>query len=210
MIYDFNINDFIKNFSTSCSKTQIRKFQKGEVITNYIQKRNQFCLLISGSADLVRYDLDGNKTIIERISENDAFGEIFHIINTNNEFFVEAKKACVVLFFKYDDIKDKCSKNCVFHSQLQSYLPEIILHKVVDLNARIELLTNRSIRNKLISYFNTLSNKTFSPNITLDMSLTNLADYLSVDRSAMMRELKALREEGFISKNGNIITLLHK
>ena len=81
---------------------------------------------------------------------------------------------------------------------------------MVDLNSRIELLTNRSIRNKLISYFNTLSDKTFSPNITLDMSLTNLADYLSVDRSAMMREIKALREEGFITKNGNIITLLHK
>ena len=210
MRLDFDVNEFIQDFSHSCSKVQIKSFQKGEVITNYIQKRNQFCMLIYGSADLVRYDLNGNKTIVERISEGNAFGEIFYTINTNNEFFVEAKKACSVLFFKYDDIKNKCKNNCKFHNILSEKLPEIILNKVIDLNTRIELLTNRSIRDKLVGYFNTLSTRTFSKTITLDLSLTNLADYLCVDRSAMMRELKSLKEEGFIDKNGNKITLLHK
>ena len=208
MNLNFDINEFIQEFSHSCTKVQIKNFQKGEVITNYIQKRNQFCMLISGSADLVRYDLNGNKTIIERISEGNAFGEIFYTINTNNELFVEAKKNSSVLFFKYEDIKNKCKSNCKFHSILSEKLPEIILNKVIDLNTRIELLTNRSIRDKLIGYFSTLSTKTFSKTITLDLSLTNLADYLCVDRSAMMRELKALKEEGFIKKNGDKITLL--
>ena len=31
---------------------------KNEVITSYIAKRNQFCILIEGNADLVRYDLN--------------------------------------------------------------------------------------------------------------------------------------------------------
>lgn len=210
MNLDFDVKQFIEEFSHSCTKVQIKQFQKGEVITNYIQKRNQFCMLISGSADLVRYDLNGNKTIVERISEGQAFGEIFYTINTNNEFFVEAKKNSSVLFFKYDDIKTKCRNNCKFHTVLSDRLPEIILNKVIDLNTRIELLTNRSIRDKLIGYFTTLSTKTFSKTITLDLSLTNLADYLCVDRSAMMRELKSLKEDGFITKNGNKITLLHK
>ncbi|MBR3002957.1 MAG: Crp/Fnr family transcriptional regulator [Clostridia bacterium] len=210
MTLNFDVKQFIQDFSHECSKVQIKNFQKGEVITNYIQKREQFCMLISGSADLVRYDLNGNKTIIERIAEGHAFGEIFYTINTNNEFFVEAKKNCSVLFFKYADIKNKCNKTCKFHEVLSEKLPEIILDKVIDLNTRIELLTNRSIRDKLIGYFSTLSTKTFSKTITLDLSLTNLADYLCVDRSAMMREMKALKEEGFIRKNGNKITLLHK
>ena len=42
------------------------------------------------------------------------------------------------------------------------------------------------------------------------INTANLADYLSVDRSAMMRELKNLVDEGFISKNGNRIKLLYK
>ena len=41
------------------------------------------------------------------------------------------------------------------------------------------------------------------------MSQQDLADYLAIDRCAMTRELKYLKEEGFISVNGRVITLLY-
>ena len=50
----------------------------------------------------------------------------------------------------------------------------------------------------------------YDKSFILPFSLTDLADYLSVDRSAMMRELKLLRDEGFIEKNGNKITLKYQ
>ena len=80
----------------------------------------------------------------------------------------------------------------------------------MNLNTRIELLTKRSTRDKLITYFTSLSKKSFSKSFKLSLSLTDLADYLGVDRSAMMRELKLLKEDGFIQKDGNRITLLYK
>ena len=40
------------------------------------------------------------------------------------------------------------------------------------------------------------------------MSYTALAQYLSVDRSAMTRELKNLEEEGIIEKNGKQIHIV--
>lgn len=89
-------------------------------------------------------------------------------------------------------------------------MPELILNKMTVLNTRIELLTKRSIRDKLIGYFTLISSKNLNKSFTLPFSLTDLADYLSVDRSAMMREMKSLKEEGFIEKNGNRITLLYK
>jgi CRP-like cAMP-binding protein len=82
------------------------------------------------------------------------------------------------------------------------------MQNTIKLNARIELLTKKNIRDKLISYFNIQSSKNFSKTFSLPFSLTDLADYLSVDRSAMMRELSHLKEEGFIKKEGNKITLL--
>ena len=45
--------------------------------------------------------------------------------------------------------------------------------------------------------------------ITIPFSYTDLADYLSVDRSAMTRELSHLIEDGFIKKTGNKIMLLY-
>ena len=81
---------------------------------------------------------------------------------------------------------------------------------VVSLNTRVELLTKKNIRDKLLSYFELLSTQSLSKSFFLPFSLTDLADYLSVDRSAMMRELSHLKEEGFIEKKGNRITLLYE
>ena len=210
MNLNFDINSFFETISQSCKNVQKKSFSRGEIITSYIEKRNQFCILLNGEADLVRYDLTGNKTIIEHFSKNDVFGEVFYVVTTNNELSVEAKKRCEVLFFSYDNIHTKCKSNCKFHQTLAENLPEIILHKVTDLNTRIELLTKRTIREKLIGYFSIISSRNLSKTFTLPFSLTDLADYLSIDRSAMMRELSLLKEEGFIEKVGNKITLLYK
>ena len=210
MNLSFDIEDFLRDFENSCNKVQKKSFEKNQVITSYIQKRNQFCILISGNADLVRYDLNGNRTIIDHFTNNDVFGEVFYNVTTNNELLVEAKSKCEVLIYSYQNIHYKCKQNCKFHQKLSEYLPELILDKVTSLNMRVELLTKRSTRDKLLGYFNLLSTRTLSKTFKLPFSLTDLADYLSVDRSAMMRELKLLKEENFIKKNGKMITLLYK
>ena len=207
---NFNMENFIRDFSDSCQKRQKKVFSKNEVVTTYIKNRNQLCILIDGHADLVRYDLNGNRTIVEHFSKNSLFGEVFYTITTNNELLVEAKSNCTVLFYIYDDIFHKCRNNCKFHQTLSESLPQLILNKVTDLNMRIELLTKRSTRDKLLGYFSLLSTRNLSKSFELPFSLTDLADYLSVDRSAMMRELKLLKEDGFIEKIGNRIIPLYK
>lgn len=202
------IVDLGKSISDNCTKVQRKFFTKGQIITTYIEKRKQICILINGTADLIRYDQKGNKDIIESFNSNDIFGEAFYPVNTNNELFVLATSNCEALLFSYDDIHIKCKSNCKFHSTLISYLLELILARNIRQNTRIEILSKRTIREKLLSYFSILSSKTFSKNIALPFSLTSLADYLSVDRSAMMREIKSLIDEGFIAKEGNKIKLL--
>ena len=208
MYVSFDIEQFIQDFSKSCNKVQKKSFKKNVVITSYIQKRDQLCILISGSADLVRYDLNGNKTIIDHFSKHDVFGEVFYDVTTNNELLVESKENCEVLFFSYSDMHNKCKPGCKFHEKLSEHLPELILDKVTTLNMRVELLTKRSTRDKLLGYFNLLSTKALNKTFTLPFSLTDLADYLSVDRSAMMREIKLLKNENIIKKEGKKITLL--
>lgn len=205
----FKVSDFVKDLDLNCCKVQKKNFDKGEVITNYIAKRNQLCILLWGEAELVRYDYNGNKNIVEHFSSNDIFGEIFYTVSTNNELFVEAREASCVLFFIYDDIKTKCKKNCNFHEKLLVNLPELFLNEIIGLNMRIELLSKRTIREKLQGYFNIVSTRNMSRSFKIPFSLTDLADYLSVDRSAMMRELKSLKDDGFIEKSGNRITLLY-
>lgn len=206
---NFNIENFSNKLLNSCDKVQLKTFEKNEIVTTYIINRNQVCIVLNGSADLMRYDFNGNQTIVEKFNKFDVFGEIFYQINTNNELFVIAKEKSKILIFNYDIFEKKCKKNCKMHEELLIGLPNLVLTKVSDLNLRIELLSKKTIRDKLISYFRILSEKNFSKTFTLPLSLTDLADYLSVDRSAMMREIKSLKNEGFIKKTDkNKITLL--
>ena len=209
MDIDFNTSDFFSKLSETCQKVKKRSFSKGSTITTYVEKRNQLCILLSGEADLIRYDFNGNKTIIGNFSDNDIFGEALYPANTNNELFVQARKDSTVLFFIYDNILNPCRPDCKFHDEFSSKLQLLMMNKIISLNTRIELLTKKNIRDKLLSYFQLISSKNLSKTFTIPFSLTDLADYLSVDRSAMMRELSHLKEEGFIKKKGNKITLLY-
>lgn len=203
------ISQIVENISQSCTRMQKKKFAKGDTITSYIEKRQQICILLSGKADLIRYDLNGNKDIVDRFSKNDIFGEAFFPVNTNNELFVLATEKSEVMLFLYDNIQVKCKSNCKFHDTLVANLLELVMQNSVHQNSRIEILSKRTIRDKLLTYFSILSTKNFSKSIEIPFSFTSLADYLSVDRSAMMREIKGLIDEGFISKKGNRIKLLY-
>ena len=89
--------NFFEDFSCNCKNVQKKSFKKNQTITTYIQKRNQICILQNGEADLVRYDFNGGKSIIEHFTKNDIFGEAFYVVTTNNELSVEAKK--IVMFY---------------------------------------------------------------------------------------------------------------
>ena len=124
MEYIRDIESFLKDFSCNCKSVQKKSFKKNQTITTYIQKRNQICIILNGEADLVRYDLNGDKTIIEHFTKNDIFGEALYIVTTNNELSVEAKKGCEVLFFNYNNIHQKCRNNC---SSIRLYLKTFLI-----------------------------------------------------------------------------------
>ena len=211
MEYDFNeFLEFFNSLEVKCAKTIKHSYKKNETITTYIENRQQVCIMLKGEADLIRYDYNGNKTIIGHFSELNVFGEVLYPANTNNELFVQAKSDCEVLFFSYSNIWTKCKTNCPYHKDFSEYFNKLIITKVINLNTRVELLTKKNIRDKLLSYFNILSGKQFSRKISIPFSYTDLADYLGIDRSAMMREISHLEEEHQIEKNGKNIKLLYE
>ncbi len=57
-------------------------------------------------------------------------------------------------------------------------------------------------------YFRQQAEREGRATFTLPFSLSMLADYIATDRSAMMRELKHLRQEKLIQAEGREITLL--
>ena len=83
----------------------------------------------------------------------------------------------------------------------------LISDKAQALSERVDVLSRRSIREKLLCYFNQLAEKEGSRTFQLPFSLSMLADYIATDRSAMMRELKKMKDEHLVEVAGRQVTL---
>jgi len=172
-------------------------------------KRDDFIAIIdSGSVQLVFNDYDGNKTIIEDINEGGIFGSITSSIY-NEEVSCITKEETQITYIEYNEITNdeiiKTDSYIIFIKNLIKILSEQVSSK----NNRIELLTKKTTRDKLLEYFKLKSQEKGSKTFTIPITFTELANYLSVDRSAMTREISYLKEEGFIKTNGRKITLLY-
>ena len=191
-----------------CFQAQMREFNADEKINLNTQNENRIGIILEGSADLMKYDQDGNRNIIEHLCEQDIFGTVFFSPYDENDIEIVACDKCKVVFFDYQHLIKRCEKACLHHSILVSNVLQIFSSKTRQLHARIETLSQRSIRNKLLNYFYQLAFQNHSDSFDIPFALNAMADYLFVDRSAMLREMKKMREEGIIKSKGRHVTLL--
>lgn len=188
-----------------CFDAKTRTFKKDRTIVTNIINIKMIGIILEGTANMEKYDYNGNRSIIEKLEKNSVFGEVFSRLGS--DISVIATSDCEVLFIEYEYLIKRCKKGCIYHSILTNNVLQLLSKKIVDLNKRLEILSKRTIRDKLLSYFELLANNNPKRSFTLPFTYTDLADYLSIDRSAMMREIKNLKEEGFIETNGKKITL---
>ena len=191
-----------------CFKAQLKEYEPDEVISLYATG-NRVGIILEGEADLIKYDQDGNRNIIEHLNEQDIFGQVFFATYDENEVDVIAYSKCRIVFFDYQHLIKRCENACMHHSILVSNVLQIFSNKTRQLHARIETLSQRSIRNKLLNYFYQLAFQNHSDSFEIPFSLNAMADYLFIDRSAMLREMKKMREEGIMESKGRHVELLH-
>lgn len=182
-------------------------YKSNQTIAYSIGNRKIIGIIEEGSANLVRYDYDGKRDIIEEMNEGDIFSDLF-LSTSNVELSVISTTDCKVTFIEYNDLIEEAKKSDTALTLVDNLI-YLMANKLIKRNERIELLTTRSIRNKLLNYFELQAKKNNSKSFNLMYSYTDLADYLSVDRSAMMRELKNLKEDKLIKDTNKKITILY-
>ena len=161
-----------------------------------------------GEAAVIRVDEMGISTVMEELRLGGVFGQSLAFAGSvNDSVQVVARSTCEVLFIDYPHIFKRCERACTHHSILVQNMLRLIAEKAQGLSERVDVLSRRSIREKLLCYFRQLADKEGAEQFTLPFSLSTLADYIATDRSAMMRELKRLREEGIVASEGRIFTL---
>ena len=192
----------------NCFNPELRTFRKGETILVYEQEIKYLCVLLSGKAHLYCVDIDGEYTLLENYMPNDIFGEVFTLPYSGLGYVAEADSDCTVMFIKMSSIYGRCSNACDHHTKINSNLFQLTAKKAQMLALRINMISKKTVRQKLLCYFEYLEEKTQSRSFETELSLSQLASYLCVDRTSLMRELRLMRDEGIIASSGRKITLL--
>ena len=202
------ISDEEYNKMMLCFQSVERTFRADTNICTYGENMGKIGILLEGEATLMRTQSDGRQTILEYLKTGDIFGEPLSVYSSKLDMIqLRSIKRCHVQFIDYGHLTKRCERACSYHSQLVSNALEMMSQRASQLSERLEVLSQRSTREKLICYFRLMSAGEQKKRFEMSFSFSSLADYLSVDRSAMMREIKKLKEEGIISVDKKTVTL---
>lgn len=186
----------------------IYTFEQNQNILSIIKNDNVIGIIDEGSAEIIRTNYDGNRNIIDELTVDSIFGTTISSINSN-EFEMITKEKTTVIIIDYDKLIDNKNISYDYYNLFIQNMFSIVNESIKNKNERIRVLTKRTIRNKLLEYFKVCQKNNHSKYIYLPFNFTELADYLAIDRSAMTRELKYMKEEGFIEIKGKRITILY-
>ena len=194
----------------TCFQAVQKSFRSDDLIYDFSSPQNDAVGIVErGCAALIRIDEEGVATVMEELGPGGVFGRTLAFAGASGDSLqVVCRTPCDVLFIDYPHILKRCEHACNRHSVLVQNMLRLMSDKAQALSQRVDVLSRRSIREKLLCYFRQLSERAGSNTFTLPFSLSTLADYIATDRSAMMRELKRLREEGAIRSDGRQFTLL--
>lgn len=192
----------------NCFQAKVLHYKKGEYIIRHGDVINNIMILLDGCLCIQRDDYWGNRSIVNIVNIGEMFGEAYTAHDSKpilND--VTAIKDSSVIFLNINKVLNICSSSCQFHSYIIQNLYFAVSEKNQLLVQKLGYMSKRTTREKLISYLSDQAKIQGSNSFTIPMNRQQLADFLSVDRSAMSNELCKMRDEGLIVFNKNKFTL---
>ena len=181
----------------------VREFGKRQVLMNQDDDRELIGIMLKGDAFLESMNMEGQRRILDYFQEKESFVRKCFQEMELGVCYVISRCRCQVAFIN----ERKLTSNDDFHETRAQILEEILMRAQRRAMMHADVLCQRSLRQKLLVYFGYLSRSGGRPFFDLPFSYTDCADYLAVDRSAMMRELGRMKDEGIVTVDGRRLRL---
>lgn len=191
---------------------QLRHFSKDETIYNQGQLERMSGVVLKGMAELHFCDENYNLVNLIHLKEGELFGAAMLLAGQRSlPMELLALTDCEVLFLDFSkliapDGTVPADLSLAAHQLTASLLQEFA-RRLQFLNTRVRILSQRRLRDKVKVYLQGLP-RTGDGVISLPMNRNRLAEYLSVDRSALSRELSHLQHDGLLEVRGRTVRLL--
>lgn len=188
----------------SCLQGYTKKYKKGEYVYRAGSHVQAMGLILSGSVNIEQNDVWGNQNIFANIGKGQVFAETYACMPTELMMVdVITSEKSEILFLNTEKILNLCPSNCTFHSHLIQNLLSVMASKNLKLTHKINHITSKSIRGRLLSYLSYQAIEQGTYDFEIPFNRQQLADYLCVDRSAMSNELSKMQKEGLLTYQKN-------
>ncbi len=193
-----------------CLGAEVHSCGKNQNIFTEGEPASHMGIMLSGKAHIIRVDFYGNRSIVTVIEPPQLFGESFGCAETKSiPVNVVAESDCEVMLIDIRKILHPCCNACEFHSRMIFNLMKSIAEKNLLLNQKIEIISRRTTREKLMTYL-MIQAKEHGSSFTIPYDRQGLADFLEADRSGLSAEISKLRKENVIECKRNFFRLLEK
>lgn len=188
----------------NCIGYYIKAYQKNETISLEKEHIRHIGIILSGSVDMIKEDLWGNKTIVTRMHSRDLFGETFACgSNPLSVVSYTVSQTAQILFLPFKKVMHTCTNTCFFHHHLIENMVRLIADKNRDLMCKVEMISKKTLREKILAYLSLQAQINKTRYFEIPLGRVELADYLCADRSALTRELSKMKAEGLIDFDKN-------
>lgn len=192
----------------ACLDAKVIRVLKNEYVLCTGNPVDQVGIVLAGQLHIIKEDIDGERAMLAALTTGDFFGEALCCAGVaESPVSVLAETDATVMLLKFRRVLQTCSNSCSFHTKLIANMLQVIAQKNLQLQARMDFLGKKSIRARLLSYFESIAAKQGS-SFSIPFNREGLAEFLCIDRSALSRVLASLRQEGVIEYKKNRFTLL--
>ena len=175
------------------------RFAKREILWEPIRRVPYLCVVVEGCFQIAQEDWQGNRSIIDSFAPGNFIGESPGSMEGLQPFYFMVKAGTTaIVFSSAADLLDPPEEMRGAHKVFLRNLLDTLVRKEMRLLYKIECLSCRTTREKLMRYLNIQAAEQGSRTVTMDFTRQELADYLCVDRSAMCTELTRMQRDGLI------------
>lgn len=192
----------------TCLSAEERTYGKDAYIYRAGDVTDRLGVVMEGAVNIIKDDVWGNRKIIENIGGGQIFGETYACLKGEPLMVdVQASERSRILFMDVNRILTTCSSSCDFHNRLIRSLMYVLAGKNLMLTRKMDIITPKSLRERVMVYLSQESVKQGCRTVTVPFNRQQMADYLSVDRSALSAELSRMQRDGVISYEKNRFTI---
>lgn len=179
-----------------------QRFEKNQFILTAGDPAASIGVVLSGNIQVLKEDYWGRRSILAQLGPGDLFAEAFFYAGVPEmPVSVLAVAPTEILFLTKEEANAP---------QVLQAMVRVMANKNIRLTQKIAHISQSTTREKLLSYFSEQAQQAHSNTFSIPFNRQALADYLSVDRSAMSAELGKLQKEGVLQFHKSHFVLLEQ